>query len=72
MRFRTDKNGIVHGGIGKIDFEPAALKATSLLSWQTLKGEACGSERRLLPQGHAVDHYGSRHHRSRRNRYLMK
>ena len=26
VRFRTDKNGIVHGGIGKIDFEPAAIK----------------------------------------------
>ncbi len=26
VRFRTDKNGIVHGGIGKVDFEPAALK----------------------------------------------
>ena len=26
MRFRTDKNGIVHGGIGKIGFEPDAIK----------------------------------------------
>ncbi len=26
VRFRTDKNGIVHGGIGKIDFELNAIK----------------------------------------------
>ena len=26
LRYRTDKNGIVHGGIGKIDFELNAIK----------------------------------------------
>lgn len=26
MRFRTDKNGIVHGGIGKISFEAEAIR----------------------------------------------
>lgn len=26
VRYRTDKNGIIHGGIGKIAFEPSALK----------------------------------------------
>lgn len=26
IRFRTDKNGIVHGGIGKVGFEAAAIK----------------------------------------------
>ena len=26
VRFRTDKNGIIHGGIGKIDFEPEAIR----------------------------------------------
>ncbi len=26
VRFRTDKNGIIHGGIGKSEFEPAALR----------------------------------------------
>jgi large subunit ribosomal protein L1 len=35
MRFRTDKNGIIHGGIGKIDFEPTRSRATSKLFWQT-------------------------------------
>ena len=26
VRYRTDKNGIIHGGIGKVDFEGPALK----------------------------------------------
>lgn len=26
VRYRTDKNGIVHGGIGKVGFEPSAIK----------------------------------------------
>ncbi len=26
VRFRTDKNGIIHAGIGKVDFDAAALK----------------------------------------------
>ena len=26
VRYRTDKNGIIHGGIGKISFEPDAIR----------------------------------------------
>ena len=26
VRYRTDKNGIIHGGIGKVDFEVNAVK----------------------------------------------
>lgn len=26
VRYRTDKNGIIHGGIGKIDFEASAIR----------------------------------------------
>ncbi len=26
VQYRTDKNGIIHGGIGKIDFEPNAIR----------------------------------------------
>ena len=37
MRFRTDKNGIVHGGIGKIDFEPAAIEGNLLAVLADLK-----------------------------------
>ena len=28
VRFRTDKNGIIHASVGKIDFEPLKLKQT--------------------------------------------
>ncbi|GGK83991.1 50S ribosomal protein L1 [Amphritea balenae] len=27
VRFRTDKNGIIHAGVGKVGFEPAAIQA---------------------------------------------
>ena len=26
VRFRTDKNGIIHGGVGKVGFEPVAIR----------------------------------------------
>lgn len=26
VRYRTDKNGIVHGGVGRVGFEPQAIK----------------------------------------------
>lgn len=26
VRFRTDKNGIIHGAVGKVDFDPVAIK----------------------------------------------
>ena len=26
MRYRTDKNGIIHGGVGKVGFDPEAIK----------------------------------------------
>ncbi|HCK4559157.1 TPA: 50S ribosomal protein L1, partial [Pseudomonas aeruginosa] len=26
VRFRTDKNGIIHSSVGKVDFEPAKLQ----------------------------------------------
>jgi large subunit ribosomal protein L1 len=26
VRYRTDKNGIIHGGVGKVGFEPSAIK----------------------------------------------
>jgi len=26
VRYRTDKNGIIHGGIGKVGFETSAVK----------------------------------------------
>jgi large subunit ribosomal protein L1 len=37
MRFRTDKNGIIHGGIGKVDFEPEAIKGNLLAVMADLK-----------------------------------
>ena len=37
MRFRSDKNGIVHGGIGKISFEPDAIKGNLIAVLADLK-----------------------------------
>ena len=35
--FRTDKNGIIHGGIGKIDFDPAAIEGNLVAVLADLK-----------------------------------
>ena len=37
MRFRSDKNGIVHGGIGKVSFEPDAIKGNLIAVLVDLK-----------------------------------
>ena len=37
MRFRSDKNGIVHGGIGKVSFEPDAIKGNRIAVLADLK-----------------------------------
>ena len=37
MRFRSDKNGIVHGGIGKVSFEPDAIKGNLIAVLAALK-----------------------------------
>ena len=37
MRFRSDKNGIVHGGIGKVGFEPDAIKGNLIAVLADLK-----------------------------------
>ena len=37
LRFRSDKNGIVHGGIGKVSFEPDAIKGNLLAVLGDLK-----------------------------------
>ena len=37
MRFRSDKNGIVHGGIGKGSFEPDAIKGNLIAVLADLK-----------------------------------
>ena len=37
MRFRSDKNGIVHGGIGKVSFEPDAIKGNLIAVLSDLK-----------------------------------
>lgn len=37
IRFRTDKNGIIHGGIGKIDFDAAAIEGNLVAVLADLK-----------------------------------
>ena len=36
-RFRSDKNGIIHGGIGKVSFEPDAIKGNLVAVLSDLK-----------------------------------
>ena len=37
IRYRTDKNGIIHGGIGKIDFDEEAIKGNLIAVLTDLK-----------------------------------
>tara|TARA_E500000178_G_scaffold138106_1_gene137956 strand:+ start:3130 stop:3825 length:696 start_codon:yes stop_codon:yes gene_type:complete len=37
IRFRTDKNGIIHGGIGKISFDPGAIEGNLVAVLADLK-----------------------------------
>ena len=37
MRFRSDKNGIVHGGIGKVSFDPDAIEGNLIAVLSDLK-----------------------------------
>ena len=37
IRFRTDKNGIIHGGIGKISFDPSAIEGNLVAVLADLK-----------------------------------
>ena len=37
IRFRTDKNGIMHGGIGKISFDPSAIEGNLVAVLADLK-----------------------------------
>jgi len=37
VRFRSDKNGIIHGGIGKVSFEPDAIKGNLVAVLSDLK-----------------------------------
>jgi large subunit ribosomal protein L1 len=37
VRFRSDKNGIIHGGIGKISFEPDAIQGNLVAVLADLK-----------------------------------
>jgi large subunit ribosomal protein L1 len=55
VRYRTDKNGIIHGGIGKVDCngQPRSASAGSQ------KGEACVSQGYLYSQSNVVIDDGS-------------
>jgi large subunit ribosomal protein L1 len=71
MRFRTDKNGIIHGGIGKSALSRCYPRKLSRRFGRPQEGEAGCSKRRVFSEGDTLDHDGSgRHDRSRRNRIL--
>ena len=44
VRYRTDKNGIIHAAIGKVGFAPDALKANLDALLGIEEGEACFSK----------------------------
>ena len=73
MRFRSDKNGIVHGGIGKVN---PLSRMPSRATWnrgtgRPKQGQASLCERCLCSQGDPVyDHGSRRHDRPQRDRFL--
>ena len=58
VRYRTDKNGIIHAAIGKVGFTPEALKANLDALLVIEKGEACFRERRLFQESICIDDDG--------------
>jgi len=62
IRFRTDKNGIIHGGIGKVNFDADAIRGNLVAVLSDLKKASLRVERRVSPQGNPVDNNGPRRH----------
>ena len=61
MRFRSDKNGIVHGGIGKVNFEPDAIKGNFVAVLADLKKAKPASAKGVyVRKSDAVDDDGAR------------
>ena len=60
VRYRTDKNGIIHGGIGKVGFDGGAIKAKpgSVVS-RSEKIQAFISQGCIHPESRSVFDYGS-------------
>ena len=60
VRFRTDKNGIIHAGIGKVDFSAEAIKTNAEALIADLKKLKPASAKGGLPEeGYPVDYDGS-------------
>ena len=63
MRFRTDKNGIIQGGIGKVAFETDQLRGNLMaVLGRFEKGKTCLIKGRVLSKNHPVYDHGPRGH----------
>ena len=59
VRYRNDKNGIIHASVGKVDFEASALKRTLKLCWLSEEAEACFRQGRIHEEAYSVFYHGS-------------
>ena len=63
VRYRTDKNGIIHGGIGKINFELDAIKGNlEAVAGGPEKGQAGVGQGCLSEENQPEHHDGPGHH----------
>jgi large subunit ribosomal protein L1 len=62
VRYRTDRNGIIHGSIGRVGFDPVKVKENlEALLGDLKKAKPASVEGRVSEEDHALDDHGPRH-----------